>query len=76
MTAFFMQFCCLQVTAIHNHLVGEPPAVKYVHFSGRGDALELAEFVKSVISVTGTPLNLAPVATSTALPDWIRRERL
>lgn len=46
----------LEVTAIHNHLVGESPAVKYVHFSRQGTATRLAGSIRSVISVTGTPL--------------------
>ncbi len=46
----------LEVTAIHNHLIGESPAVKYVHFSGEGTATRLAESIRSVISVMGTPL--------------------
>ena len=32
----------LDVTAIHNHLVGEQPQLTYVHFHGHGKALDLA----------------------------------
>ena len=48
----------LSITAIHNHLVGERPAVKFLHFSGHGDALALAEKIKQVFAATGTPLVL------------------
>ena len=41
----------LEVSALHNHLIGETPTIKYVHFSGKGDAVKLAEAIKSVISV-------------------------
>ncbi len=59
----------LEVTAIHNHLVGELPAVKYIHFSGMGSAVKLAESIRAVISVTGTPLaNSGKVET--VQPDW------
>src|SRR5207237_935328 len=40
----------LQITAIHNHLVNETPAIKYIHFSGTGDAAKLAEEIKLVIA--------------------------
>lgn len=60
----------LKVTAIHNHLVGETPALKYLHFSGMGDAVKLAEAIKSVISVTGTPLVATPKVGQTTPPDW------
>jgi len=60
----------LGVTAIHNHLVGEKPAIKFLHFSGSGDALALAGKIKQVFALTGTPI-AAPAATgSTAVPDW------
>ncbi len=64
----------LEVTAIHNHLVGETPTIKYVHFSGDGTATKLAEAIKSVISVTGTPLTSAPKQDQTIKPDWSKVE--
>ncbi len=62
----------LGVTAIHNHLIGEKPAIKFLHFSGHGDAVTLAGKIKEVFAVTGTPLVLAtgvfnPPSVS---PDW------
>lgn len=59
----------LGVTAIHNHLVGEKPAVKFLHFSGSGDALQLAGEIRSVLAMTATPLG-APAAGAGAAPDW------
>lgn len=59
----------LKVTAIHNHLINESPNVKYVHFSGTGDRVKLAEAIKSVLAVTGTPL-APPAAPSPASIDW------
>ena len=59
----------LSVTAIHNHLIGEKPAIKYLHFSGSGDALTLAGKIKQVFEVTATPLG-APGMASKATPDW------
>jgi hypothetical protein len=59
----------LGVTAIHNHLVGETPAIKFLHFSGSGDAVKLAEDIRSAFALTGTPLGpTSAPAASTA--DW------
>lgn len=57
----------LQVTAIHNHLVNETPAVKYAHYTGTGDPVKLAEALKSVFAVTATPLT--PPAAQAQAPD-------
>lgn len=64
----------LSVTAIHNHLVGESPAVKYVHFSGKGEVSKLAQSIKSVLSLTGTPLSPAAAPSQTAQPGWSKVE--
>src|SRR5450759_1035956 len=48
----------LQITALHNHIVNEVPAIKYIHFSGNGDAVSLAGKIKSVLAITGTPLTV------------------
>jgi hypothetical protein len=60
----------LQVTAIHNHLLNEQPAIKYIHFSGKGDAEKLAGEIKSVLEVTGTPISSPPAQTQQVSPDW------
>jgi len=44
----------LQVTAIHNHLINETPTVKYIHYHGEGDAVQLAKEIKAVLQVTAT----------------------
>ncbi|HAH23912.1 MAG TPA: peptidoglycan-binding protein LysM [Prolixibacteraceae bacterium] len=64
----------LEVTALHNHLIGETPAIKYVHFSGKGEAVQLAEAIKSVISVTGTPLTSPQAPNQDVKPDWSKVE--
>ncbi len=64
----------LKVTALHNHLVGETPTLKYLHFSGTGDAVKLAEAMKSVLSVTGTPLVSPPKTAQATTPDWSKVE--
>lgn len=64
----------LKVTALHNHILGETPAIKYVHFSGKGNAVNLAEAIKSVISVTGTPLTSPQAQNQAVKPDWSKVE--
>lgn len=45
----------IDVTAVHNHLVGETPTVTYVHFHGAGAAVDLARRLDRVLLLTGTP---------------------
>ena len=45
----------LDVTAVHNHLVGEEPRLTYVHFHGEGAAVELASRLDRVLARTATP---------------------
>ncbi len=66
----------LQVTALHNHLVNETPAIKYIHFSGTGDAVKLALEIKSVIAITATPLRQPQSQTPPLNPDWSKVEAI
>lgn len=65
----------LKVTAIHNHLINESPNVKYVHFWGGGDKVKLAEAIKSVFAITGTPLT-PPGSPSQTTVDWSKVEAI
>lgn len=49
----------IDVTAIHNHLIGETPHVVYLHFSGHGEAAALAATLKQALAKTATPLAAA-----------------
>lgn len=49
----------VEVTAVHNHLVGEQPQIMYVHFLGQGNALALATRLDRVLTRTGTPRPVA-----------------
>lgn len=66
----------IQITGIHNHILGETPVVKYMHFSGMGDAVQLATGMKDALSASSTPL----VSTSTSTPgndiDWSKIEEI
>ena len=55
----------INVTAIHNHLVGEQPEIMYVHYLGEGNALDLATRLDRALTRTGTP---RPVAAAPPTP--------
>ena len=50
----------LEVTAIHNHLNEMSPHVMYMHYGGRGDALQLAKGLRQALAASGTPLGSMP----------------
>ena len=54
----------LEVTAVHNHLVGETPPLTYVHFHGQGVATVVAARLDKVLARTATPRPVAAPATA------------
>jgi hypothetical protein len=46
----------VEVTAIHNHLLGEVPPIKYIHMGGSGDPVKLAKTVIKAVALTKTPM--------------------
>ncbi len=46
----------LTVTALHNHLNEMSPHVMYMHFSGHGNAVELAKGLRDALGASETPL--------------------
>ena len=46
----------IEVSAVHNHLIGETPRVMYVHVAGKGQAASLASHLKEALHLTATPL--------------------
>jgi hypothetical protein len=57
----------LEVSAVHNHLVGEQPRITYVHISGEGAALDLASRLDAALSRTATPRAGALMANAPAI---------
>jgi hypothetical protein len=53
----------IEQTALHNHILDESPRIMYMHISGHGDALKLAEAIRHALSYTKTPLEGSPTAT-------------
>jgi len=56
----------LEVTAVHNHLNEMSPHVMYMHYSGHGDAVQMARALRQALSASGTPLGAAPAAAAPA----------
>jgi hypothetical protein len=52
----------INVTAIHNHFIGEEPRIMYMHIGGMGMASTLARGIRNALDRTATPK--APASTS------------
>lgn len=50
----------VDVTAVHNHLLGETPRVLYTHIHGHGDPARLARSVHAALALSKTPLGTPP----------------
>jgi hypothetical protein len=46
----------VEITALHNHLVGESPKLMYVHMGGHGDPVKFAQVIKHAVGLTKTPI--------------------
>ena len=55
----------IEITALHNHLIGETPRVMYMHIHGMGNAAKLGKAIHSAIAKTKTP----DAGAATAPPD-------
>ena len=60
----------LEISAIHNHIIGEQPKVMYMHVGGEGDLVKLAEGLKSVLDQTATPRALQPASSKPVDVNW------
>ena len=45
----------IEITALHNHLIGETPRVMYMHIHGMGDAASMAKAIHEALGKTKTP---------------------
>jgi Domain of Unknown Function (DUF1259) len=67
----------VNLTAIHNHLIGSTPFVMYLHFSGEGNPEKLAGAMRSAIALTRTPLEPpAPSVSPATSADWTKVEAI
>lgn len=63
----------IQVSALHNHLIGETPRVMFLHIEGKGDAGKMATQIKEALSLTGTPME-PQLASATTIEMSIASE--
>lgn len=66
----------IQITGIHNHIIGETPSIKYIHFCGMGETAALAQSMKDAISLTATPLISTQTGTNSSNIDWSKVENI
>lgn len=64
----------VQVTALHNHLMGESPRIMYMHIDGHGDPVSIASTIREALALTGTPVKM-PAAAKIS-PSGLDTERL
>ena len=61
------------ITAVHNHLMGETPRILYMHYMGHGAAAQLATSLHAALSTSKTPLDKpAAAAEEAAPPAWVK----
>jgi hypothetical protein len=58
----------IDITAVHNHLLGANPATFYMHVGGHGDAINMATAIRNALAVSKTPLD-APAANPSPAID-------
>ncbi len=56
----------IEIAADHHHLLNEQPQLVYLHFSARGDALQIARALKVGLSQSATPTTETPDQTNLA----------
>jgi len=59
----------IEITALHNHLLGTSPPVWYMHYMGMGKAEKLAAILRGALAHSNTPLGPATAARAAA-PPW------
>lgn len=64
----------IQVTGLHNHIIGESPRVMYMHYSAEGDPVKLAETMKTALALTNTPVSPPQPIHSSSTIDWSKIE--
>jgi len=50
----------VEITAEHNHLIGEEPRLMYVHIMGNGNPASIAGAIRRALDLSGTPKSLPP----------------
>ena len=63
-----------EISAVHNHLLGETPHVMYMHYMGHGGAAQIAGSLRAALAVSKTPLKrpAAPAPEPATPPEWVK----
>lgn len=59
----------IEITAVHNHLLGASPATFYMHVAGRGDPITIATAIKNALAESKTPLSVQASTTPAPAVD-------
>ncbi|TCP26603.1 uncharacterized protein DUF1259 [Scopulibacillus darangshiensis] len=53
----------INISAIHNHMIGETPKIYFLHMQGTGDPVKLAKTIKASIATTNgdKPMHVVPL---------------
>lgn len=65
----------IEITAIHNHLIGESPKVMYLHVGGMGNPVDLSNKLKAALALTATPMQ-ATFKDQAGQVDWSNIEQI
>jgi hypothetical protein len=66
----------INVTALHNHFIGEVPRIKYMHIGGMGPAEAMAKGIRNALDKTGTPKIQRPTSAPVLALDTKRIEEI
>lgn len=66
----------INVTALHNHFIGEEPRIMYMHIGGMGPAATLANGVRNALGKMGTPKTKALASAPVLALDTKRIEEI
>jgi hypothetical protein len=57
----------IEITAVHNHLLGANPATFYLHVGGMGDPIKMATAIHTALAQSKTPLGAPTASTPPAI---------
>jgi biotin operon repressor len=66
----------IEISAVHNHLIGETPHVVYMHIASHGDAVKMARAIHDAVALTKTPGPDAGGASAAAEPLGIDQKAI
>jgi len=66
----------INVTALHNHFIGEIPRIMYMHVYGMGEKTALARGIRTALDKTGTPKPVSAATPTTQPSSQLNTKRL